>query len=215
MAACVPLRASVRASSRFASSSVPVVHVPMPSHCFSSLRPASSTRRTGRHDSVAAVLSALLACPSARHLIRAVRHRMATGFCACLVRLLLPACLPACLPRPMAIIGAACYLSDFLTVLSPHRLIAPITRHGGRGGASWSWLLACAIRSLLMFDFACGPFVRVLWRMASGVALLAWLLYIYLCRWGDGISATVRVRPLIAWTRPLTRFLLSVPRFDA
>ena len=34
----------------------------------------------------------------------------------------------------MAIICAACYLSDFLIVLSPYRLIAPITRHGGRGG---------------------------------------------------------------------------------
>lgn len=38
-------------------------------------------------------LSALLACLSARHLIRAVRHRMATWFCACLIKLP-PACSP-------------------------------------------------------------------------------------------------------------------------
>lgn len=47
--------------------------------------------------------------------------------------------------------------------------------------------------------------------MASWVVLLAWLLYIYLCRWGNGISSTVRVRPLIAWTRSLTRFLFCPP----
>lgn len=50
-------------------------------------RPASSTRRAGRYDGAVAVPSALLACPSARHPTRAVRHRMATGFGACLVRL--------------------------------------------------------------------------------------------------------------------------------
>lgn len=72
--------------------------------------------------------------PSARHLIRAVRHRMATGFCDCLVKLA-----PSC-SRPMSIIGAACYpLSPNPIYSSSHLLIgfpppSPITRHGGRGG---------------------------------------------------------------------------------
>ena len=92
-------------------------------------RPASSTRRAGRYDSVAAALD-LLACPSARHLIHAVRHRMATGFGACPVRLL-----PAC-PPPHG--HHRCRLLDPLAqsdlLIASLRLPSPITRHGGRGG---------------------------------------------------------------------------------
>ena len=116
--------------------------------------------------------------------------------------------------RLMVIIGAACYLSDFLIVSSSHRLIAslrlpsPIARHGGRGG-------------VLLVSVAClcgSGIVDVRFRLRAicagsvedGVGGCLACLAVVLCilSMGDGISATVRVRPLIAWTRPLTRFLL-------
>lgn len=72
--------------------------------------------------------------PSAHHLIRAVRHRMATGFGACLA------------PWPSSVPPANRSLaqSDFLAVLSSYRpiissFLSPITRHGGRGGLSCSF----------------------------------------------------------------------------
>lgn len=91
-------------------------------------RPASSTRRAGRYNETVTALSALLAC-SLRLAIPSVRFGIGWRRGSVLASLDCP--MPA---TPMAIIGAACYLSDFLIVLSPHRLPSPITRHGGRGG---------------------------------------------------------------------------------
>lgn len=98
-------------------------------------RPASSTRRAGRYDGAVAVLSAPLACPSARHLIRAFGIGWRRG-CSLL--------------SPMDIIGAACYPLA-RPIRFPRRPAASsppslITRHGGRGGGPWFWLLAFAVR---------------------------------------------------------------------
>ena len=91
-------------------------------------------RHDGRGDTIALRrFSALLACLSARHLIRAVRHRMATGFCACLVKLtpcLFPPhghhrcrLLPARSPNPI-------YSSPYRLIVSSPRLLDT-----GDGGA--------------------------------------------------------------------------------
>ena len=142
------------------------------------LRPAPSTRRAGRYDGAVAVLSALLACPSARHPIRAVRHRMATVGsvlasldCPCLFpphghhrcRLL-----PARSPNPISL------PSGRPTVLPPHHLIASPPRSldtWDGAGASRSRLLAFAVRFRLRS--ICAGSVNV----AAEVALLAWLSY--------------------------------------
>ena len=146
LTACrLSLRSSARASSRFISLSI---SVPLPSHGISPPRPAPSTRRAGRYDGVAAVPSALLACPSARHPIRAVRHRMATVGsvlasldCPCLFpphghhrcRLL-----PARSPNPISL------PSGRPTVLPPHHLIASPPRSLDTGdGAGFFVSAAC------------------------------------------------------------------------
>lgn len=179
-------------------------------------RPASSTRRAGRYDGAVAALGVCLLVPSARHLIRAVRRRMATGLGACLVRL------PHACSRPVSIVGSACYPARSFNPISlpscrpaaqsTHRPSSLIARHGGRGGVLWPWLLACSsARSLLPFRFR----LRVICAgsVEDGVGGCLACLAIVLCilSMGDGISAAVRVRSLIAWTRPLTRFLLRPP----
>lgn len=104
-----------------------------------------------------------------------VRHRMATGLGSC--------------SRPMSIIGAACYplarTIRFPRRPSSHRL-SPRSLDTGDGAVvlSLPWLLACAARSLLPFDFACGRFARVLCIAAAVVVLLAWVSYYVCCRWG-------------------------------
>ena len=121
--------------------------------------------------------------PSARHLIRAVRHRMATGFCDCLVKLA-----PSC-SRPMSIIGAACYpLSPNPIYSSSHLLIGfpppPRSLDTGDGaGVSCHRLLACAARFRLR-SICAGS----VWRMALRVVLLAWVPYYICCRWGDVVA---------------------------
>lgn len=134
------------------SMSVPVL---LPSHCFSPPSPLPSTRWAGRYDEAVAVLSALLACPSAHHLIRAVRHRMATGSGACLVRLPIPA-------RRLCRLLPALAQSDFLAVLSScrpiisHRLPSPITRHEERGG----FVFALPVCLVILFRFVMVPGCR-------------------------------------------------------
>lgn len=195
----LPLRASARASSLFASSSVPVVHVRVSSNYFSSLRPASSTRRAGRYDGVASALSALLACllacPSTRHLIRAVRHRMATGLGACLVRFFLSACspphghhrcrlLPAHSPNPI--------------YSSPHHLIGfPLRSLDTGNGAAIA--LSC-LPSLFRFRLRSICACSVEDGVGGCLACLAVVLCILSMR-GCG-SATVRARPLICLDAP-------------
>lgn len=93
---CVPSPSACLGSCLFplapSSMSVPVL---LPFHCFS--LPAPPHRHDGRVDTtVLRRFSRLrLLAPSARHITRAVRHRMATGLGSC--------------SRPMSIIGAACY----------------------------------------------------------------------------------------------------------
>lgn len=119
--AVLPLRSSARASPLLR----PVIDVDACAAAASwrlAVRPASSTRRAGRYDGAAAALSALLACPSARHPISAVRHRMATGLNACPVRLSLPVPAPCSSSASPATRSLA--QSDFLAVLPPCR---PIT----------------------------------------------------------------------------------------
>lgn len=106
-------------------------------------RPASSTRRAGRHDGAVAASSALLACP-----LSSPSHPCGSASDGDGAR---------CLPRYIAPPASALWTSsvppanrslaqsDFLVVLPPHRLISPITRHGERGGASWSRLLVFAV----------------------------------------------------------------------
>lgn len=102
-------------------------------------RPASSTRRAGRYDGAAAVLSALLAC-SLRLAISSVRFGIGWRRGCSLL-------------RPMAIIGAACYQLTRpirfpcrpAAPIASLRPSSPITRHGERGGASWSRLLVFAV----------------------------------------------------------------------
>lgn len=117
-------------------------------------RPASSTRRAGRYDSIASVLgSACLPLGSPSH--PCVRHRMATGNGACLVRLS-----SAC-QYLWLVIGAATRplaQSDFLAV---HHLIALPPRSldtGDGAGAPWSRLLAFAVRFRLRSICACSVY---------------------------------------------------------
>ena len=138
-------------------------------------RPASSTRRTGRYDDAAEALG--FAClPLARHLIHAVRHRMATGLGACLVRLPLPASVSGSSSSapPANPIARSIRFPRRPTVPSLH-----LPDHSTRGtGRELLALAAClSARSLLLLGLSCCLFVRVLWRMASGVALLACLSY--------------------------------------
>ena len=177
----LPLRVSARSSSRFISLSM---SVPAAVPWLLASRPAPSTRRAGRYDGAVAVLSALLAYPSARHLIRAVRYWMATGFCACLVKL------TPCLflaPCPSSVPPATRSLSQFDFLIASFRPSSPITRHGGRGGVlCLGCLLVFRLVRYCRLISSCCLFVRVLWRRASGVALLAWLSYYVSCRWGTG-----------------------------
>lgn len=143
----------------FAPSSMSVPAL-LPSHGFSPIRPALSTRRAGRYDGVAAAIY-LLACPSARHLIRAVRHRMATGLGDCLVKLT-PCLFPA--PCPSSVRCRLLPARSLNPIYSSPRfaLPSPITRHGGRGDEALLLSVAYSARSLLRFDFVWGRFVRVL-----------------------------------------------------
>ena len=128
----LPLRVLVSLSLlRFTPSSVPV-----PSHCFSPHSPLH--RHAGRGDTMALRLVSRLCLlvPSARHLIRAVRHRMATGLGACLIS-------PPRLFLSMPIIGAVCYpltrpirFPRRPVVLPPHHLIASSPRHATRGNGA-------------------------------------------------------------------------------
>lgn len=119
-----------------------------------------------------------LLAPSARHLIRAVRHRMATG--------------RGCLPRSMAIIGAACYplarpirfpcRSTVLPFHRSHRLPPRSLDTGDGAGVLGFGGLP------LLFDFTCDLFVLVLCIAAAVVVLLAWVSYYVCCRWGDAVA---------------------------
>ena len=124
-------------------------------------RPASSTRRAGRYNETVTALSALLAC-SLRLAIPSVRFGIGWRRGSVLASLDCP--MPA---TPMAIIGAACYLSDFLIVLPPHRL-PPRSLDTGDGAVPLG--LGCLS---LRFYFACYLFVLVLCIAVAGVALLA------------------------------------------
>lgn len=83
-----------------------------------------------------------LLSPSARHPIRAIWYRMATGFRACLVKLT-PCLFPTPWPSSVPPATRSLAQSDLLIVSSSHRLSSPINRHGGRGGGYCSRLLAC------------------------------------------------------------------------
>lgn len=146
----------------------------VPSHGFSPLRPASSTRRAGRYGcrcggSRLCLLDYRLAISSVRFSIG--WRRMWS------------------LPRPMTIICADCYPLA-RPIRFTHRLIissSPLPDHSTRGtGRGLLVSVAYSARSLLRFDLPCGLFVRVLLRMASGVVLLAWLSYYVSCRCGTG-----------------------------
>lgn len=136
--------------------------MPLPSHCFTLPAPPHRHDGRGRYDGAVAVLSALLACPSARHLIRAVRHRMATGLVACLVRLPLPASVSgssSSVPPATRLLVQ----SGFLAVLPscrPIGLIASLPDHStrGTGRRSLAHLIACP----------CGSFaIAVRFRLRS------------------------------------------------
>ena len=147
LTACrLPLRVSARASSRFASPRL-VISSLVPSHGFSLSAPPH--RHDGRGDTMALRLFPRLCfCPSARHPIRAVRHRMATVGsvlasldCPCLFpphghhrcRLL-----PARSPNPISL------PSGRPTVLPPHHLIASPPRSLDTGdGAGFFVSAAC------------------------------------------------------------------------
>lgn len=189
LAACrSPLRASARASPCFVLViDVGAAAVPL----LLAFRPASSTRRAGRYDGAAAVLSALPAC-SLRLAISSVRLAL-DGDVARALAPLDYLCLPVLVPWSSSVPPANRSLaqSDFLAVLSSCRPIISspsLPDHSTRGtGRGLLVLAAClSARSLLLLGLSCGRFVRVLWRMASEVALLAWVSYYVCCRWGTG-----------------------------
>lgn len=171
---CVPRLGFLPASLRLVISSL------VPSHGFS--LPAQPHRHDGRGDTTGVLrLSICLLTPSARHLIRAVRHRMATWFCACLVKLT-PYLLPAPCPSSVPPATRSLAQSDFLAVLSSCRPIissslSPINRHGRRGGGSLGLgcLLAGSFAIAVRFRLRsiCAGSVNV----AVRVVLLAWLSY--------------------------------------
>ena len=75
--------------------------------------------------------------------------------------------------RPMSIISAVCYLSDFLVVLPSCRPIissSSLPDHSTRGTGRGFLAIGCLP---LLFDFACGLFARVLCIETAGVVLLA------------------------------------------
>lgn len=157
--------------------------------------PAPSHRHDGRGDTMRPWrLSRLcLLCPigSVRHLISAVRHRMATGIKPAVhrghhrCRLL-----PAHPPNPISL--PSCHPA----APSPRFAFPPRSIDTGTG--RWSLVLGCllachhghaAISHLRPVrycgsDFACGLFVWVLCIAAAGIVLLAWLSYYVCCRWG-------------------------------
>lgn len=198
LAACRPLRSSARVSSRFAS---PCHLVARAVPWLLATRPASSTRRTGRYDGAAAVLSALLACPSARHLIRAFGIGWRRGS--------VPAHAPCPSSAPPANPIARPIRFTHRLIISSASLPDQSTRETGREPLGLGCLLvgSLAIAARLVLLSICAGSVE------DGVGGCLACLPIVLCilSMGDGISATVRVRPLIAWTLLLTRFLLRPP----
>lgn len=153
---CVPRLVPLLASSSSSMS------VPLPSRPIASRYPPRLIDTTDGEIRRGCGCSLGFACllPSARHLIRAVRHRMATWLW--------------CLPRSMSIIGAACYplarpirFSRRPVVLPPHRL-PPRSLDTGDGAVPLG--LGCLS---LRFYFACCLFVLVLCIAVAGVALLA------------------------------------------
>ena len=148
LAACRSLRASSRSAP--SSMSVPVL---LPSHCFS--LPAPPHRHDGRGDTTGLRRFSrlcLLILSSARHLISAVRHRMATGLNACLA------------PWPSSVPPANRSLaqSDFLAVLSSCRPIISSpslpdhsTRGTGRGSLVLAACLCCSISPAIYLCWFC------------------------------------------------------------
>lgn len=137
LTACrLPLRSSARASSRFAPSSISVP-VLLPPHGFSP--PAPPHRHDGRGDTTGLWRFSRLCLLASRLAISSVRSASdgdgGVAYSA---------------PWPSSVPPATRSLaqSDFLAVLPSHRfhrLPSPITRHVGRGGASWSRLLVFAV----------------------------------------------------------------------
>lgn len=121
----------------------------VPPHCFS--LPAPPHRHEGRGDTTALRRFSALLASLPRFAISSVRSASdgdgGVAYSA---------------PCPSSVPPATHSLAqfDFLAVLPPRRLPSPITRHGGRGGVSWSWLLAFAarfhLRSICVGSVYCG-----------------------------------------------------------
>lgn len=156
LAVCRPLRSSARASSRFAPSSVPVVHVRVSSNCVSLLAPPH--RHAGRGDTIA--LRRLSICLLA-HRLAISSMRFGIGWRRGSVPAPLDCSLPV--PRPMVIIGAACSTRSPNPIFSLLRFAFPPRLLDTGDGA----------------ESICAGSVNV----AAGVVLLAWISYYVSCRW--------------------------------
>lgn len=197
LAACRSLRASARASSRW------------PRHrcrclcCYRSIAsryPPRLIDTTGgeiRRCCGGSLGFACLPIGSPSH--PCVRHRMATGFGACLVILPLPVSAPW--PSSMPPANRSLAQSDFLAALSSCRLIALPPRSLDTGDGAGVYLRGfCVLRR-------------------RGLPCLLGCRIIYFVDGGCG-SATVRVRPLICLDAPVHPLFvmssrISIPRLDA
>ena len=200
--------------------------------CLCRCRPMASRlsapphRHDGRGDTIALRrFSALLACPSARHPISAVRHRMATRFSACLVRL--P---PAC-SRPMAIIGADCYplarpirFPRRPVVLPPHHLIAFPPRSLDTGDGARSLGLGCLLVGsfVIAVRFALRAICAGSVEDGVGGCLACLGIVLCICRWGmwsrDGACPAFdllgRARHPLLFPSPVSTHI-AVPGFSS
>lgn len=92
--------------------------------------------------------------------------------------------------------------SDLLIVSSSHRPLSPITRHGGRGGNSCP-SVACFCGSFaITVRFALRAICAGSVEDGVGGCLACLAVILCILSMGDGISAAVRVRPLICLDAP-------------